>query len=105
MAIYIFKRNWVELGFDRSDKRIIFLTKTNKEKRERLMMRYRLVDGNNSINEISESVIVIYNKGVSFAKCSKLIANAHRFGARLSVKHPLQSVPDIVRSGTFNHIS
>ena len=65
MAIYIFKRNWLKLGFDQSDKRIKFWTKTGKEKRELLMMRNGLADGSKSINEISESVIVIYNRGVS----------------------------------------
>ena len=69
------------------------------------MMRNGLVDGSKSVDEIRESVIVICNRGVSFAECSKLIVNVHRSGARLSDEHPLQSVPDIARSGAFNHIS
>ena len=95
----------MKLGFDQSNKGIKFWTKTGKEKRELFMMRNGLVDGNKSTNEISESVIVICNRGVSFAKCSKLIVNVHRSGARLNDKHPLQSVPDIARCGTFNHIN
>ena len=95
----------MKLGFDRSNKGIKFWTKTGKEKRELFMMRNGLVDGSKSIDQIGESMIVICNRGVSFAECSKLIVNMHRSGARLSGKHPLQSVPDITRSGAFNHIS
>ena len=69
------------------------------------MMWNGLVDGSKGIDQIGELMIVIYNRGVSFAECSKLIVNMHRSGARLSGEHPLQSGPDIARSGAFNYIS